>query len=187
MPPPLVVMILLPLKENAASAPCPPAGAPAVGRAERLGGVLHERDAVTLADLAERLVVAALAVEVDGEHGADAGARRMRSAIRAVEQLRVDRPRRRVGVDEERRRARVRDRVRARGEREAGARDLVAGADPEHDEREVERRRAARERDGVLDAGDAREARPRRRRRAARAARSSSTRSPRRRARPRGP
>ena len=33
-----------------------------------------------------------------------------------------------------------------------GAGDLVAGADPEDDEREVERRGAARERDGVLDA-----------------------------------
>ena len=51
MPPPLVVMILLPLNENAADrSPTARRGA-AVRRAERLGRVLHEDDAVAFADL----------------------------------------------------------------------------------------------------------------------------------------
>ena len=52
---------------------------------------------------------------------------------------------------------RVRDRVGARRERQVRAGDLVAGADPEDDERQVKRGRAARERDRVGDAGDGRE------------------------------
>jgi hypothetical protein len=125
------------------------------------------------AHLADDVVVAALAVEVDRDDGANVCARGTPLRDRAVEERRVKRPGRLVAVDEERRGARVADRVRARGERQVGAGDLVALADAEDDEREVERRGAAREGDRVLDACD-------------RAARSSSTRSPRRRARLRG-
>ena len=86
MPPPDVVMILLPLKENAATRPGRRPASP-VGRAQRLGGVLDERDVVALADPVEAVVVAALAVQVDGEHGRDAGAAggatRARSSSRA--------------------------------------------------------------------------------------------------------
>ncbi len=109
---------------------------------------------MALAHLAERVVVAALAVEVDGDQRPHAGAGRAALGDRAVEQRGIDRPRRLVGVDEERRRARVDDRVRARGEGEVRAGDLVARADPEHDQREVQRGGPARQRDRVLDARD---------------------------------
>ena len=132
-------------------------GHPAVGRAERLRGVLNQRHLVACADLGERLVVAALAVEVDSEHRADTRSRLSSTLDRSVEELGVDRPRRLVGVDEERCRAGVGDRVRACREREARARHLVPGPDAEHDEREVNRCGAARQSHGVLDAGDGRE------------------------------
>ena len=107
---------------------------------------------MALADLPKRVVVAALAVEVDRDHGSEPPARSAPVGDRPVEQRGIDRPRRLVRVHEERCRAGVGDRVRARGEREVRARDLVALADAEHDEREVERGGAARERHGVLDA-----------------------------------
>ena len=112
---------------------------------------------MALAHLADRLVVAALAVEVDRDDGAHARSRSVSLRDRAVEQLGVHRPGRLVAVDEERCRARVRDRVGARRERQVRAGDLVAGADPEDDERQVKRGRAARERDRIGDAGDGRE------------------------------
>ena len=66
-------MILLPLNENAASGAWRPR-APR-GRSRRgLGRVLDEYDLVPLADGGDRVVVAALAVEVDGDHRADAAA-----------------------------------------------------------------------------------------------------------------
>ena len=84
MPPPLVVIILLPLNEKTARSPCAAGRLAAVGRAERLGGVLDERDAVLGAERADRVVVAALAVEVDGDdragsRGRSASARSSRS------------------------------------------------------------------------------------------------------------
>ena len=144
-------MILLPLNENAASDALAAGRRAPVGGPERLGRVLEEQDVVPVAHLADHVVVAALTVEVDREHGPDARTRLAPLRDRPVEEPGVDRPRRLVAVDEERRRARIGDRVRAGGEREARAGDLVARADPEHDEREVERRGPARQRHGVLD------------------------------------
>ena len=151
-------MILLPLKENAASAPWLPAGAPRYVAPSDSVGVLDQHDLVAGADVLQRVVVAALAVQVDGDHGADRGTGAAPLRERAVEQARVDRPGL-VTVDEDRRGARVHDRVRARGEGEVRAGDLVARADSEHDEREVERGGPARQRDRMLDAGDLRELR----------------------------
>ena len=125
----------------------------AVRRAERLGRVLDQHGLVAGADVPQRVVVAALAVQVDGDHGADRGTGAAPLRERAVEQAGVDRPGL-VTVDEDRRGARVHDRVRARGEGEVRAGDLVARADSEHDEREVERGSPARQRDRMLDAGD---------------------------------
>ena len=47
---------------------------PAVGRTERLRGILDERDVVPGADLGEGLVVAALTVQIDCDDRADPGA-----------------------------------------------------------------------------------------------------------------
>jgi hypothetical protein len=145
MPPPLVVMILLPLNENAASAPCPPAGAPRY---------VAPRDLVARTHVAQRVVVAALAVEVDRDDGPNPSTGGAPGSDRGVEQLRVHRPRV-VAVDEHRLRGGVADRVRAGRERVGRAHDLVAGPDPEDDEREMQRRRAARKGERVLHAGDA--------------------------------
>ena len=157
MPPPLVVMILLPLNENAASSALAPGRPPGVGRTERLGRVLEQEDLVAVADGPQRVVVAALAVEVDGENGPDAAALAPPVGERLVEKLRIHRPGGGVAVDEHRLGAGVADRVRARRERERGADHLVAGADAEDDERQVERGRAARERERVRDVDDLRE------------------------------
>ena len=97
-----------------------------------------------LADGGDRVVVAAPAVEIDGDHRPDAAAGALAGRDRLVEQARVDQPAV-VAVDEERLRAAVDDRVGARGEGQRGARDLVAGPDPVDDEREVEGGGAARE------------------------------------------
>jgi len=115
---------------------------------KRLGGVLDERHFPVGADRAQGVVIAALAVEIDGDHRAD-----LRPfGERALEERRVDRPGRLVGVDEDRSGTRVVDRVRARGECQRRAGDLVAGADSEHDQRQVERGGAAREGERVRHA-----------------------------------
>ena len=74
-PAPLVVMILLPLNEKAASAPAR-LTARLDRSPERLGGVLDRALCRARTDLGERVVVAALAVEIHGDDGADARPRR---------------------------------------------------------------------------------------------------------------
>ena len=98
------------------------------------------------------VVVAAPAVEIDGDHRADAAAGALAGRDRLVEEARVDQPAL-VAVDEERLGAAVDDRVGGCREGQRGARDLVAGADPVDDEREMEGGGAARE---GKDAGRAR-------------------------------
>ena len=142
-------MILLPLNEKAGKRSLRTRGRASVRRPERLGGVLDEYDLVARADLAERVVVAALAVQVDRDHRADTTSRSAPAGDRAVEELRIDRPRRGVRVDEHGDGSRVDDRVGGRCEGEVRAHDLVARPDPEDDEGKVQRRRPAREGDGV--------------------------------------
>ena len=151
-PPPLVVMILLPLNDSAASGACEPERSPAVGGTERLGRVLDQDDVVPRAHVGERVVVAAPPVEIDRDHRSHAAAGALARLDRLVEQARVDQPAV-VAVDEERSRPAVDDRVGARGEGQRGARDLVAGADPVDDERKVEGGGAAREGQDAVGTG----------------------------------
>ena len=60
-------MILLPLKEKRREQALAAGRLPLVGGAERLGGVLDQQDVVALADLGQGVVVATLAVQVDGD------------------------------------------------------------------------------------------------------------------------
>ena len=69
MPPPLVVMILFPLKENTPARPNEPGRPAPVGGAQCLGGILHQRDPVPVAQRGEGVVVGGLPVEVDGHQG----------------------------------------------------------------------------------------------------------------------
>jgi hypothetical protein len=119
-----------------------------VGRAEGLGCILDEWDSVPLAHHPDRVVVAALAVQVDRDDGGD-----LPLGERPGEELWIEGPRLGGRVHEDRGRADVADRIGARRERERRAGDLVARADSEDDEREVEGRRAARERERVVDSG----------------------------------
>ncbi len=140
---------------------------------------------MAVADGSQRVVVAALAVEVDGENCTDAAALAPPVREGLVEKLRIHRPGRGVAVHEHRLGSGVPDRVRARGERERRADHLVAGTDVEDGEGQMEGGRPAREGKCVRDIDDVRAARTRTRRRAARVGRASWTRSPRRRARSR--
>ena len=85
-PPPLVVMILLPLNDRAASGACGP-GAPAVGRAEGLGGVLDQDDVVPRAHRRRSRRSRSTAVEVDGDHRPDAATGALRAAIASSSRL----------------------------------------------------------------------------------------------------
>ena len=114
--------------------------AAAVGRLERVGGVLDHRQA----ERPERVEVGRLAVEVHGED-------RLRPlGDRLGDAGRVDVQRVVLHVDEDRRRAGVDDHVRGRRPGDRGRDHLVAGADAEGDEREVQRGRAGGEREHVL-------------------------------------
>lgn len=112
-------------------------------RADGVGGVLYEDEAVPVADLAYRRVVDRNAAEVDGhdrlgapgDGGLDGG--------------RVDVPRLRVDVGEHRGRAAVEDAVRRRGEGDGAHDDLVARPYPRGEASDVERGRAVRDRGDV--------------------------------------
>ena len=160
-------MILLPLNENTPSAPNDPAGRPLVGRAERLGGVLDDRHAVARARRrgsgpsrrtgrrGRRRCTAA---------GSATGARPCGELLldQAGSRFQV----RAVAVDEHRARADVGDRVGRRHEGERRHQHLVARADPEQHEREVQRGGAARQRGRVGARRRTRRTRARTRRRA---------------------
>ncbi len=125
-----------------------------VGGSERLGGVLHQRDAVLAAQRGDRVVVGALAVEVDHDGGgrqpsAVAGGRQ-----RLGEQRRVHVPTRPLAVDEHRVGAAVDDGVGAGGEREARHEHVVAGPHAAHQQGEVQGGGATRQRDGTGPAGE---------------------------------
>ena len=118
-----------------------------VGRAEGLGAVLDERDAVTVGDRLELVDPGRAAEHVDDQ---DAG--------RARRDLRLDVGRIEieglVDLGQDRRRARVHDRGDRGDVREARDDDLVAGADAQAEERDPQRGRAAAvEGERVLHAG----------------------------------
>ena len=150
MPPPLVVMILLPLKEKTAVWPKRAGRTEPVHGAERLGGVLHERDLVTPARGDDALVVGALPVEVDGDDRGRATPFPISPVELLVEEVGIEVPRLLLAVEEDRSRADVLHRVRRRDEREGRHDHVVAGFDTGHDHREVQRRGPARQGDGVL-------------------------------------
>ena len=122
----------------------------AVGRAERLGRVLDHRHAVALGGVDHRLEVGRMAQQVhdlDRRGLPDPGPRppvQLRRDQRRIEVVGLP-----LRVDEDGRRARVPHRVGRGDEGEAGDDDLVAGADVEHEHREVDRRRPRRAGDGV--------------------------------------
>jgi len=131
-------------------APPERAGRPAAVRgAERLRGVLDQRHAVLGAGGGEPFVVAALAVEVDRDErpGEPAGARRPAEFL--GDQVRVDRPGRRVGVDEDRPRPAVDGGVRAGHEGQVRAPHLVARLDIGEEQGEVKRRGTRRQGRGM--------------------------------------
>ncbi len=123
----------------------PAAGAAAVRRAERAGGVLDQRQ------LRQLLEPRRPAEQVHGEDRL----RVRRDAPRGV--LGIDVHRHRVDVDEHGPRAHERDDVRGRRERVRGHEHLVARPDPGREHADVQRRGPGRDGDGVLRAGGARE------------------------------
>jgi hypothetical protein len=117
----------------------------------RLGGVLDELEAVAIGDRAQRRHVRRLAVEVDRDDRP--GAR----ADRVLDELRGDVPGHRVDIDRDGRRPRLRDAEPGGDERVARDDDLVAGADPEAAQQQVQRVEAAADADAVRDAAQRRE------------------------------
>ena len=118
--------------------------------AHRLGCVLDDRHASGIAQLADRPVVGALPVEVDGDDGAHPSAVGGGSIERIGHQGRIEVPRVGPAVDEQRLGAEVPHGVGGGGERERGHDDEVAGAHARDEEREVQPGGAAGQRDGVL-------------------------------------
>ena len=139
-------MILLPLNDRIPMSPSVPAARPPCDEPERLGGVLDQRHAVLRAQRHDGVVVGALAVQVDRHHRRGQPTRCVGRRQLVGQQLRVDVPRHGLAVDEPRCRARVRHRVRRRGERERRDQHVVARPDAVCEQREVQSRRAARHR-----------------------------------------
>ena len=114
-----------------------------VSRAERLAGVLDEREAVPFAELDQRVELARVAEDVDRDD-------RLRPlGDRRLDRGRVEVVRARVDVREHRRRALVDRAVRGRDERERRRDHLVAGADARQPHRKVQAGGAARDRGAV--------------------------------------
>ena len=100
-----------------------PDGPAATGRTQRMGRVRDDRQAVTVGDRADRLVVGGLTGVVDGHEGPGP------LGDRGLDAGRVDQAGARVDVDEDGRGAQVESRVRRRGEGHRRHHDLVARAD----------------------------------------------------------
>ena len=109
------------------------------------------RHAVALADRFDAAVVGALAVEVHRDHRSHPPAEPRTAGQLLVEQVRIEIPGLRRDVDEHRRRADIADRVGGRRERQRRGNHLVAATDTENCQRQVQGRRAARQRHRVRD------------------------------------
>ena len=105
-------------------------------RADGLGRVLDDGDAAAARHVFDGVVVADVAVEIDG----DDRARARRDGF--LERARVHAPCRFVDVDEDRRGADVRDRRSGGDPRGIGNDHFVARSDAEGQQREVKPRRA---------------------------------------------
>ena len=120
--------------------------APTIVRPERLRSVLQDRDVVARAHFLEAIEVGALPVEVHDDDRlrklATPGAVRERFR----EEVGVDVPAARLAVDEDRPGSLVRDRIRGGGEGQRRANHIVAALHAEKLQSEVNRRRAAAQR-----------------------------------------
>ena len=114
---------------------------------ERFGGVLHQRDAVIATQPDDRVVVGALAVDVDDDGGRRQTTAPAGSGQRLGQQRRVHVPARPLAVDEHRVGATVDDGVGAGREREARHQHVVAGLHAAHQQSEVQCGGATRQRD----------------------------------------
>ena len=130
------MMFFVSWNESAASWPMPPSGRPLVVGEQALGGVLDDEQVVAARDLHDRVHVAADAGVVDGhDRLRPRGDRRLDPRLVDVQRVGPD-------VDEDRRRAAQRERVRRRDERERRHDHLVAGSHAAEDRRHLEGRRA---------------------------------------------
>ena len=135
----------------------PRPGVPAAPRGtEGLGGVLDHRHPVPGAHLGDPVELGGLSVQVDDDHRSRQAALGCCTLERIGEQVWIHVPRLGLGVDEPERRTDVGDGERRCRERQTRDPHLVTGADSGDHERQVERRRAARQgqcrrRTGELD------------------------------------
>ena len=115
----------------------------------RMGGILDHEEVVPVGDLPHGLHVAGETAVVEDDDGLRPGPDRGFEVRRVeVEVVRAD------DVAEDRRRTRVRDRVRGGHEVERREHDLVSRADTGREQREVQRSRSVRDRQGELDADE---------------------------------
>ena len=139
------------VREEAEAADEPESAAPlATPRSpRRMGGILDHEEVVPAGDLPHGLHVAGETAVVEDDDGLRPGPDRGFEVRRVeVEVVRAD------DVAEDRRRTRVRDRVRGGHEVERREHDLVSRADTGREQREVKRSRSVRDRQGELDADE---------------------------------
>ncbi len=141
-------MILFPLKEKTPAAPKDPAALPAVAGPECLGRVLEHGNVVLGAGGQDAVVVGALTVEVDGDHGGGPPAVAGPAGQLLGHQVRVDGPGGRVGVDQHRPGSDVGDDVGGGHEGLGGHEDVVARLDAEEQQPQVQGGGPAREGQG---------------------------------------
>ena len=101
-------------------------------------GVLHHGQPMPARDVQDRVHIARVAVQVNGQDGLDRGVGRHRS----LDKRRVDVQRVGLDVDQDWLRPDMLDDVDAGGEGHRGADDLVAETDAKRGERHMQRRRA---------------------------------------------
>ena len=143
IPPSWVVRVFEPWKLKVDATPKLPAGRPANIAPAASAESSTTRDPVAVAHRGDGVHVGHAAVEVDDDH------RPRAVGDGGFERIGGDAPRDRIDVDEHGSRADVGDRRRRRDPRGVGDDDLVAGPDPEGVQREVQRRRARRQRQRV--------------------------------------
>ena len=141
-------MILLPLKEKAATVGERAGGVAFVSCSEGFGGVFEDRDAVSCAGFEDGVHIGRLAEEVYDDEGLGKPVATGAIAEGSGEQVRIEVPGLVVAIEEDGLGAEVANGVGAGGEGESGAEDLVAGSDAEEAETEVDGSGAAGEGDG---------------------------------------
>jgi hypothetical protein len=127
------------------------------GGAQSLRGVLDHGHVERRAGGQDRVVVGALAVQVDGDHRGGQPVLRRPGGERLGEQRGVHLPGGGVGIDERRVGAHVGDGVGGGGEGQRGGEHLVAGSDAEQAQRQVQPGGARGQRRGVRHTGACRQ------------------------------